>query len=155
MEPHLGVMPAVNELPGNEAGMLLSDRKQHLDKIKEHLARAQNRMKMQADKNRKEMVFHVGEQVLLKLQPYAQSSLVNRPCHKLAYKYFGPYKIVERIGEVAYKLDLPYSSLIHPVFHVSQLKPPLTTLQSTPICLLWQNWIRWTLNQRKCWIGEW
>ena len=80
-------------------------------------------MKSQADKHRSDQEHQVGEMVLLKLQPYAQSSLVNHPFPKLSFKYFGPYKVLERIGRAAYRLDIPTTSQIHPVFHVSQLKP--------------------------------
>jgi hypothetical protein len=65
----------------------------------------------------------VGKKVLLKLWPYIQSSVGNRPCPKLAPKYFGPYSLVARIGTVAYKLQLQENLQMHPMFHVSQLKP--------------------------------
>jgi hypothetical protein len=58
----------------------------------------------------------------MKLQPYIQSSMAPRAHHKLLFKYYAPYEIVERIGEVAYRLALPESSRIHSVLHVSQLK---------------------------------
>ena len=83
-----------------------------------------------------------GEMVYLRLQLYSQSTVVNRPCHKLALKYFGPYKIVAKIGTAAYKLELPQGSQVHPFFHVSQLKghvpdhTPVFTTLPVPVDLL-------------------
>lgn len=74
-----------------ELGKWLQDRMAHFEHLKDSLAKSQNRMKMYADKKRIDRSFQVGEQVLLKLQPYAQRSVVNRPFPKLAYKYFGPF----------------------------------------------------------------
>ncbi|CAD6332815.1 unnamed protein product [Miscanthus lutarioriparius] len=79
-------------------------------------------MKRQADKHRSQRQFSVGDWVFLKLQPYVQSSLARRANLKLSFGFFGPYKILARIGAVADKLELPTSSSIHSVFHVSQLK---------------------------------
>jgi hypothetical protein len=95
------------------------------DLLRQHLHRAQQRMKHQADKNRQERIFQEGDSVYIKLQPYVQASLAPRANQKLSFKFFGPFKILSKIGPVAYKLELPASSSIHPVFHVSQLKKVL------------------------------
>ena len=95
--------------------------------LRENLHMAGNRMKQQADQHRSERTFEAGDMVFLRLQPYKQSSLKLKGRHKLAPKFYGPYRILQKIGSIAYKLELPPSSRIHPVFHVSCLKKVLGT----------------------------
>ncbi|GJY25612.1 reverse transcriptase [Tanacetum coccineum] len=59
---------------------------------------------------------------MLKFHLKRQVSIRKGQHHKLSSKYYGPFKVAERIGEVAYILELPSSSQIHQVFHISQLK---------------------------------
>jgi hypothetical protein len=79
-------------------------------------------MKKYADLRRSERDFEVGQMVYLRLQPYRQQSVVSRRSLKLSPRFYGPFKIIRKIGKVAYQLDLPLATRIHPVFHVSQLK---------------------------------
>jgi len=122
-DPMVGAMVEATVKPPASIAEFVLDRQLQSSLLRDNLARAQLRMKQAADCKRTDVEFHVGDQVLLKLQPYAQSSVVNRPFPKLALKYYGPFSVLERVGAAAYKLDLPPDSLIHPTFHVSQLKP--------------------------------
>ena len=109
----------------------LQEREHMLMFLKFHLMRAQHRMKQFADQHRTERHFAIGDYVFVKLQPYKQHSVVLRSNPKIAPKYYGPYKIIDKCGEVAYKLQLPSTSQIHPVFHVSQLKILIGNVPST------------------------
>lgn len=112
----------VDECTVPDLAAWLQEREVMIDLLQQQLKQAQDRMKRHADKHRTDREFAVGDAVLLKLQPFIQSSVAQRPHQKLAFRYFGPYRVVARIGAVAYKLDLPPTSKIHPVVHVSQLK---------------------------------
>ena len=80
---------------------------------------AQNSMKQQANQGRFEHQFAEGDQVFLRLQPYKQTSL---KAEQLAPKFYGPYTVLKRVGQVAYQLAFPSHSKLHPIFHVSCLK---------------------------------
>jgi hypothetical protein len=133
-EANTGLVPQVTPTTSPTVAELIEELQAQEVMLKEQLAKAQNKMKQTADKHRRLQEYQVGDRVLLKLQPYAQSSLVNRPFPKLAFKYFGPYTVLERIGNTAHKLELPEESQIHPVFHVSQLKPLFIGLYSSFLC---------------------
>ena len=62
---------------------------------------------------------------VIKAQPYRHKSINHKTLGKLALKYYGPFQVLQKIGEVAYKLNLPSNALIHPVFHMSCLKAKL------------------------------
>lgn len=109
----------------------LQDRDRVLGELRDQLVRAQQIMKASAYGKRRDVTFEVGEMVYLKLRPYRQVTVAHRINQKLAPRYYGPYEIVERIGQVAYKLKLPPTSSIHSVFHVSQLKKMVGEQQVT------------------------
>lgn len=93
--------------------------------IKENLLRAQARMKHYADRKRSERTLEVGDMVYLKLQPYRHTTLSIHKCLKLHSKYYGPFRVLQKIGAVSYKLLLPDDCKLHHTFHVSQLKKHL------------------------------
>ena len=90
--------------------------------LKLNMKEAQDRQKSYADQRRKDLEFEVGDKVYLKmamLRGPNRSILEN----KLSPRYMGPFRIVERVGSVAYRLELPaIMEAFHKVFHVSMLK---------------------------------
>jgi hypothetical protein len=85
------------------------------------LKAAQSRQKSYADKKRREASFNPGDFTYLKVSPIRGTRRFQ--VHgKLAPRYIGPYKVLKRVGAIAYRLELPEEmSDIHLVFHVSQL----------------------------------
>ena len=98
------------------------DRDTIAQQIKDNLLKAQERMKFFGDKKRSERQLAVGDMVYVKLQPYRHTSLSIHRHLKLHSKYYGPFRVMERIGVVAYRLLLLEGYQLHPTFHVSQLK---------------------------------
>jgi len=94
--------------------------------MQEQLLKAQDRMRAQANKHRREVEFEVGEMVYLKIAPYKLKKLAKRFNQKLSPRYYGLYEVLQRIGVVAYKLKLPEDTRVHPVFHASLLKKAIT-----------------------------
>lgn len=88
--------------------------------MKEQLKEAQERQKSNADAYRKQQPeFNMGDKVWL----LRRNIKTTRPCDKLDYRRLGPFPILDQINPVAYRLHLPESMKIHPVFHVSLLEP--------------------------------
>ncbi|GKC55711.1 hypothetical protein Tco_1083309 [Tanacetum coccineum] len=83
---------------------------------------AQDRQKSYADRKRKPMEFEVGDRVMLKVSPWKGVVRFGKR-GKLNPRYVGPFKVLAKVGKVAYRLELPQElSRVHHTFHVSNLK---------------------------------
>ena len=101
-------------------------------------------MHNQVNKHCTDVQFSIGDWVFVKLQPYRQLSVLTVSPTNFLSVFFGPFHIIERIGSVAYRLELPPSFKIHNVCHVSLLKkchidPTSQPLNLPPDSLGFQN----------------
>ncbi|GJR91646.1 putative reverse transcriptase domain-containing protein [Tanacetum coccineum] len=102
-----------------------------MDFIKDRHKTARDHQKSYADKRRKPLEFSVGDYVLLKVSPWKGVVRFGKK-GKLAPRFVRPFDIIEKVGPVAYRLDLPEElDGVHDTFHVSNLKKCLVdpTLQ--------------------------
>ncbi|GJR62536.1 reverse transcriptase domain-containing protein [Tanacetum coccineum] len=101
---------------------LVQETTEKITQIKDRLKAARDRQKSYADKRRKPLEFSVGDYVLLKVSPWKGVVRFGKK-GKLAPRFVGPFEIVEKVGPVAYRLDLPEElNGVHDTFHVSNLK---------------------------------
>ncbi|KAK3007845.1 hypothetical protein RJ639_014347 [Escallonia herrerae] len=120
--PHTVNVPNAGKSP--RAISFSEEWRQNIDLAHFYLEKAARRMKKHADKNRRSQEFNVGNKVMVKLLPQDCKFLRGRDS-RLLQKYDGPLTIMKKIGKMAYKVDPPHwwSRQLHPVFHVSMLKP--------------------------------
>nr|GLL31298.1 hypothetical protein KK1_034095 [Ipomoea trifida] len=119
---HQGQRPIAYFSKGLSVAEEHNDRNEMLRQLRYHLENAQNKMAKAANTKRRELQFSEGDKVLLKLRPHRQSTIHHRINQKLAPRFYGPFTILQKYSAVSYKLALPDTAKVHPIFHVSQLR---------------------------------
>ena len=117
--PRLPHTPVTTGVRNQSAAELASQLDAYVKNARSLLDAAQQRQKRYADQRRREVVFAVGDQVMLDTRNIRKRTPGQQ---KLLPKYIGPFTVLEACGPVAYKLSLPDTmQRMHPVFHVSLL----------------------------------
>ncbi|GKD65702.1 putative reverse transcriptase domain-containing protein [Tanacetum coccineum] len=105
---------------------IVRETKEKIIQIKHRLQASRDRQRSYANKRRKPLEFQVGDKVMLKVSPWKGVIRFGKR-GKLNPRYIGPFKILAKVGTVAYRLELPEKlSRVHSTFHVSNLKKCLS-----------------------------
>ncbi|XP_074318438.1 uncharacterized protein LOC141655249 [Silene latifolia] len=107
---------------------MVQDMVEQVHLIRQKKKATQNRQKSCADLHRRDIEFEVGDKVILKVSLMRGVMRFGKR-GRLSDKFISPYEILDRIGEVAYRLALPPSiDRVHNIFHVSQLRKYVSDL---------------------------
>ena len=128
---------------------------EQIQRVRQRLLTAQSRRKSYADRRRSELEFQAGDYVLLKVSPW-KGVIRFRKRGKLGPQYIGPFRVIARVGRVAYRLEIPTElERIHNTFHVSQLRKCIA--DESEVVLLEDIQVDASLNytdQLRLWIGR-
>jgi hypothetical protein len=106
-------------LANNTPTKAITTASDRINSAKQCIERAQKRQIREANKHRRDIKYNVGDLVFIStehMNPKGSTS------SKLMYKYIGPYRIIRRISDVTYEIQLPKSSKLHPVFYVNRIR---------------------------------
>jgi hypothetical protein len=139
--------------------------------LQQNLAKAQARMKKHADHKRTERQFELGDFVYLKMKSYRETALGMQNPPKFSPKWYGPFKVIKKVGQVSYQLQLPENCKLHDTFHVSHLKKhngpravpnptlPLVTedgkLKHAPVAILQRHIVPRSVGEYDVAIPQW
>ncbi|KAJ9534015.1 hypothetical protein QJQ45_027117 [Haematococcus lacustris] len=123
--PSALLLPPPTLVPSQAAEDFVTSMRNNLTAARSALQRSIDTQKLHADQHRRHDEFEVGDLVLLSCANLNLQTAVNSA--KLQPRFVGPFKVLAKHSPVSYKLDLPSSMRILPIFHISRLRPYLSS----------------------------
>jgi hypothetical protein len=110
----------------------LAEHNEFITEVCDRLEQAQQHYKTAYDKHHRALEFAARDWVWLRLLHRPVASLNIHGRNKLGPKFYGPFRVLERVGEVAYKLELPPGARLHNVLHVAPLQSTVVRVLNRP-----------------------